>query len=390
MTEPFVECADDGNGYLVEKQFLTGNKYKWTIMERIGDGGYGSVYKVKNEAGQEAALKLERRDNRRKRMKLEMETMVLKEMHEFIKTLSPPPDEHFTVIYDRAKKENFGFYVMGLVGESLQDLRKARRPSVFSLGTAYALSISTLQPIELMHRAGFLHRDIKPANYAIGLQDRRRVVYILDFGIARKYLKSDGSSMKTPREKVGFKGTIRYASLASHSQKELGPKDDVESWLYMCVDFANPDGCLWKGMKAKEMVVHSKTVSRTPDGKKRLFQGMDHKEWTLIMDYTDSREVIDRFDYEYPKKLIQRAAKNAKLDLNAPYDWESTAPATVLLTAKPLARQDSKERNNNKTKNRKTFTQTVSKMVSIQQNTPDGARSTERKGTRASREPSTG
>ena len=46
--------------------------------------------------------------------------------------------------------------------------------------------------------------DVKPANYAVGLGEKVRTVYILDFGIARKITKED-NSIKTPRSNVAFK-----------------------------------------------------------------------------------------------------------------------------------------------------------------------------------------
>jgi serine/threonine protein kinase len=71
-------------------------------------------------------------------------------------------------------------------------------------------------------------RDVKPANFACGLDNKKRVIYLLDFGIARRILNDD-HELKAPREKVGFKGTVRFASLSCHRGVELGPKDDCES-----------------------------------------------------------------------------------------------------------------------------------------------------------------
>lgn len=61
-----------------------------------------------------------------------------------------------------------------------------------------------LEAIEDLHNVGFIHRDIKPANYACGLEEAKRVVYMLDFGIARKFT-NDKDELKTPRELAKFK-----------------------------------------------------------------------------------------------------------------------------------------------------------------------------------------
>ena len=88
--------------------------------------------------------------------------------------------------------------------------------------------------------------DIKPGNYAIGRNEAARTIYILDFGIARK-ITNTTNKLKAPREKVAFKGTVRYAPIACHKGQELGKKDDCESWLYMLGDVSNPEDLPWKG-----------------------------------------------------------------------------------------------------------------------------------------------
>ncbi|VDM74165.1 unnamed protein product, partial [Strongylus vulgaris] len=131
---------------------------------------------------------------------------------------------HFTAIIDRGKKETFFFLVMELV---------------FSVSTGLGASIQCLEACEDLHKYGFIHRDLKPANYAIGLGEKKRIVYILDFGIARRIL-NDKNELKTPRISVRFKGTIPFASIACHKGIEMGPKDDCESWYYLMLDLTVP------------------------------------------------------------------------------------------------------------------------------------------------------
>ena len=41
--------------------------------------------------------------------------------------------------------------------------------------------------IEDMHKKGFLHRDLKANNFMVGKGNKRNIVYIIDFGLAKRY-----------------------------------------------------------------------------------------------------------------------------------------------------------------------------------------------------------
>ncbi|ETN79602.1 hypothetical protein NECAME_18094, partial [Necator americanus] len=50
---------------------------------------------------------------------------------------------------------------------------------------------------------------------------------MLDFGMARKFIKEDGT-LRNPRARAGFRGTVKYAPLACHVHREQCRKDDIE------------------------------------------------------------------------------------------------------------------------------------------------------------------
>jgi len=66
-----------------------------------------------------------------------------------------------------------------------------------------------LTPVEDLHGIGYLHRDVKPGNFAVGRaeEQKQRNMYILDYGLARRYLNETGVHRR-PREKAGFRGTV--------------------------------------------------------------------------------------------------------------------------------------------------------------------------------------
>uniref|UniRef100_A0AC34F0H9 Protein kinase domain-containing protein n=1 Tax=Panagrolaimus sp. ES5 TaxID=591445 RepID=A0AC34F0H9_9BILA len=302
---------------------ITSGKREWLIIKLLGEGGFGAVYKVHDTKDKtlEFAMKVEKKLEKRKHSKLKMEVAILKEMNGRTEY-----GKHFTNIIDRGKKEKYFFIVMTLVGKSLDDLKRERTNRVFSMGTAIGASQQCLESVASMHKCGYIHRDLKPANYACGLGEQRRIVFLLDFGIARKIINEE-SELKTPRLQVGFKGTVRFASLSCHHNKEMGPKDDCESWFYLLIDLSSPGGLPWRKLS---VIMQAKEECRTEKGQKKFLTDIPlvKNEFTKIMQYIDKNEYHDKVDYNFIYELLNFAAISSKVSLEDPYDWEVHTPST--------------------------------------------------------------
>ncbi|CAI2336633.1 unnamed protein product [Caenorhabditis sp. 36 PRJEB53466] len=279
---------------------ISSSKTTYTVVKLLGEGGFGAVYLVKDKSGKQFAMKVERKMEKRKHSKLKMEIAILKLVGS---------SKHFTNIADRGKKDKEGYFflVMELVGKSLADLKNERAEKA----------------VEDLHKHGFIHRDLKPQNYACGLDTQRHLIYILDFGIARKYLNTK-NELKTPRETVGFKGTVRFAPLACHRNIEMGPKDDCESWFYLLIDLILLGGLPWRKISDKNEVMKAKEDCRK-DKRSTLYTGIKQTtELNKVLDYIDTRAYQDRVDYQFIYKALTEACSNAGLDIDAPYDWETS------------------------------------------------------------------
>ncbi|VDK58721.1 unnamed protein product, partial [Anisakis simplex] len=126
---------------LLNECIILSKSAKYVVDEKIGQGGYGAVYRVHPEPtdGKEYAMKVEQKLERREHSKLNMEMHILKLM-----SSNTSENSHFTKIIDRVKKENFFMIVMTLVGDSLADLKRERSPPVFRyiLPTTTSISFS--------------------------------------------------------------------------------------------------------------------------------------------------------------------------------------------------------------------------------------------------------
>jgi len=118
--------------------------------------------------------------------------------------------------------------IMGLLGPSIDELRKQEIKGRFKMGTVLRIGFHALQvklpfkihifsqwifkAVAFVHCSYFVHRDIKPSNFAIGVNNSRRI-YLFDFGLSRALKKRGDMELRTMREDVSFRGTSGYCSL---------------------------------------------------------------------------------------------------------------------------------------------------------------------------------
>uniref|UniRef100_A0A158P8V3 Protein kinase domain-containing protein n=1 Tax=Angiostrongylus cantonensis TaxID=6313 RepID=A0A158P8V3_ANGCA len=291
-----------------EGDTIKSDNFTWKVVKLLGSGGFGDVYKVvkvDNDDKKDYALKTEMCAGDRRVLRLKVEVHVLKLCQNVEK---PERKKHFVELVDRGKNEKFKFLVMGLVGQSLEDIRRSTLRRNYSKSTGMQIAYQTLHAVHDLHDLGYLHRnfdevplshrDIKPQNFAIGLETQRNIIYMLDFGIARKFTVGMTKELKAPRLYVKFIGTIRFASRACHNCVEQGRKDDLESWLYMVRND------LFK------IRLRPACYEIIPDEYKRLVQ------------YVNCLKFADEPDYIYMIHAIRAIAKENGIDMDGKLDWE--------------------------------------------------------------------
>ena len=73
-----------------------------------------------------------------------------------------------------------------------------------------------LNRIEYIHKRHYLHRDIKPENFCIGNEENTNTLYLIDFGLSKRF-KDNKTNQHIPyREGRLFVGTARFASVNTH------------------------------------------------------------------------------------------------------------------------------------------------------------------------------
>ena len=149
---------------------------KYQIVEKIGVGGFGTVYKGRDPFIKRlVAIKTCQSDEE------EIKKRFFREA-EFAGNLHHP---NVTTIYDFGVTEEGTPYIVQefLTGEDLDKLIKKSAP--LSLRRKVQILVDVCEGLGYAHAAGIIHRDIKPSNIRI-LDDG--TVKIMDFGIAKSLI----------------------------------------------------------------------------------------------------------------------------------------------------------------------------------------------------------
>ena len=94
-----------------------------------------------------------------------------------------------------------------------------------------------IQRLEFLHNNHFIHRDMKPDNFLMGLKQKQGVLYMIDFGLSKRY-KDPKTAQHIPyRDGKSLTGTARYASVNTHIGIEQSRRDDLESVGYILLYF---------------------------------------------------------------------------------------------------------------------------------------------------------
>ncbi|CAK77898.1 unnamed protein product (macronuclear) [Paramecium tetraurelia] len=268
-----------------------GNLYK--ITTKLGSGSFGEVFKgVNMETNEIVAIKLESQEAQMPQIK-----------HEF-QILSAIQGNGIPKVHWFGQWEDKTVMVMELLGYNLEQLFNLvnRR---FELKTMLMLIDQMIDIISLLHSKGYIYRDIKPENFLMGINKKYNTIYIIDFGLSKKYKDKKTGEHILYKENKGLVGTARYVSLNTHLGIEQSRRDDMESLGYLWLYFLK--GSLpWQGLNVnnrEEKYELIKTIKQTISVED-LCHGLPH-EFVKYFQHCRQLKFEEEPDYKRFKMLFR-------------------------------------------------------------------------------------
>src|SRR5438874_10202243 len=201
--------SGSGSGSGLQPGFILGGRYE--ILEALGEGGMGSVYKARDrELDRLVALKVIRTD-------LARNPAIIQRFKQELILARQITQRNVVRIFDLGEAAGIKFITMEYVeGQNLHSLLHEHK--TFAPKDAVEIILQVCRALEAAHGEGIIHRDLKPQNIMQSTQGR---IVVMDFGLARNV---EAAGMTQTGALVG---TMDYMSPEQALGKDLDQRSDL-------------------------------------------------------------------------------------------------------------------------------------------------------------------
>ena len=312
------------------------DEFQLIESEQLGGGAFGVVYKCISliDSKKEFAAKVESNDSIKPQLNHEYKILKYLEGEEGI------PKSYLL--------KNIGFstiMIFELLGPNLEDILKETKAKKFTYKTCGMILKQMNKRLNYIHDCGIIHRDLKPENFIVSTNAREGIIYLIDFGLSKKFINP-----KT-KEHIPFKtnrpimGTAKYTSLNTHKGFEQSRRDDLESLAYIIIYFFY--GQLpWSNIKVKTKEEVFQKVYEIKSNYKDLEEYKNlPNELSDLIDYCTNLEYEEKPNYFFIKTLAERMigrSNNEEL-----FDWQNIEfmikPIFMIIESKKKKREEKKK-----------------------------------------------
>ena len=288
---------------LLHKKFFK----KFRTIKKLGEGSFGKVYKAEYN-GEYYAMKFE--DRTKEQNLLETEATIMS----YLKGPNIP------LIKSYGYSGDYNILVMQLMDKSLEEIFNKRLK--FSVKTTALLAYQMITVLHYIHDKHIIHRDIKPDNFVMGLKKENGTLYLLDFGLAKKYRSSKTLEQYPYIKKKKLTGMARYASIHALEEMEQSRRDDLESVGYVLMYFLRGN-LPWQGLKIKSKEDRYKKIldKKKETTSEELCKGFPD-EFREYLEYSRNLEYTEEPKYDkYKEQFYNLVCNKLGESFDYVYDW---------------------------------------------------------------------
>ncbi|OAF68003.1 hypothetical protein A3Q56_04265 [Intoshia linei] len=278
-------------------------KNEWKFQNLIGTGGFGQIYTISccnsnKYERDECAIKIEPSINgtlfcemycymHLKKSKINIIQWLLKINENYLplpRLISAGTCDIENIIYR--------FIIIQRFGISLEKYMEEKYKNKLPVGVAADIIVKMITALQFMHENDYAHGDVKALNILFGNNDPNKV-YLIDFGIAQRFILNNEFISYNPNKKNKHNGTLMFTSCDMHEGADPTPRGDLESLGYNLVYWIC--GSLpWSNLKNGDLVWEKKL-------KWRKFIDIETSETELIKPIKKYMNIVYKLKYdEFP------------------------------------------------------------------------------------------
>lgn len=235
---------------------------KYQILDRLGIGGMGEIFKVRHIHLNELRVIKIMRPN------VAADDQGMQRFLQEARTSTMIKHKNLAMLYDFAQLDDGSYYMVWefIDGTNIQKWIGQNGPMPARL--AIEIAIQALSGLEHLHSMGLIHRDISPENIMLSQDHHGKLaVKVIDFGIAKQLAEGEGGQGLT--QTGMFLGKLKYASPEQagflKEGEHLDPRSDLYSFGIVMYEMlagrapfqaTNPHGYILKHVTEKPLPIH--------------------------------------------------------------------------------------------------------------------------------------